>query len=295
MNQGLITQALLQTRPRKNGFDWAGHLAFVNSLFAGLPERWGAYYDVAAPGGALQPNGSHASKQGDPIQSIPNLVKNAQIGDLVFSLEETRALLGSGVPDHDTTAILDYSILHNDGKNYPNLPMSRADRDLWVDTGDSNNEQINMIRTASLFVPTAVPPAPEMDNGACMVTVFSMLFREMAKFMDTNLEEDLDGLVDTDIPPFARGKPGVLIYNFLANGERQVFFNGQPADVELGDQAQGLDLTTEAEKVLQELSAMWGMICMGGQKIMLLPRALSPTEIPEVSRRFLNAMEPARV
>lgn len=294
MNQGLITQALLQTRPRKSGFDWADHLAFVNGLFAGLPERWGAYYDVAAPGGALQPNGNHASKQGDPIQSIPNLVKDGQIGDLVFSLEKTREMLGQDVPDHDTTAILDYSILHNDGKHHPHLPMSRANPELWEDTGADNNEQKNLIRTASVFDPQAIPPAPSEGNGATLVAVFSMLFREMGRLGGFDLEENLEDLTDTDIPPFALGKPGVLVYSISASGELQTFFNGEPVQVDTGSAP--ADINGQIENVLNEtVTMMWGLICMGGQKTLLLPRALSPAEIPNVTRRFLAAMEPTRV
>ena len=287
-----VQQALLLRR-RPATFSWVDHFAYIETLLASAPSRYGAYYDIAAPGGALQPNGSLAAQQWDPVHRIPNLIPDAGIGDLEFNLEAARNLFGDpGLERDTTTAIIDRQILHNDGIRYPGIPMSRGDISLW---DESKSEQQNFIETVSVFTPVALPPPPEGIRSVCMIMVYSMLFREMAEMMGVDIEGPINDALNAEMPEFLLGKPGVMVSNFAEGEAPAIYFNGVQVETDImggqiPDDSEAIAAAIQ-QALQQDFGLIWGSPCMAAQKLIILPRSLNPQEITEVSRRLQAAME----
>lgn len=287
-----IQQSLLRRR-LAGAFSWVEHIAYIESLLASAPSRYGAYYDIAAPGGALQPDGSPAARQGDPVYRIRNLLPDAGIGDLEFNLEAARNLFGDPSLERDTTtAIIDRQILHNDGNRHPGIPMSRSDISLW---DENESEQQNFIRTVSVFTPMTMPPPPEGIRSVCMIMVYSMLFREMAEMMGVDIEGPINDALNAEMPEFLLGKPGVMVSNFPEGETSTVYFNGAQVETDImsgqiPDDSEAIAAAIQ-QALQQDFGLIWGSPCMAAQKLIILPRSLNPQEITEVSRRLQAAME----
>lgn len=200
MSLNLIRMGVLN-QSRLKPFDWQAHQTFIAELVALAPEPYAAYWDVAAPNGALTPESAPAINEGQRVANLPNLISGSPIGAIVFPNEPS---------------FLTFQHIYSDGNKQTHKPA---------------------LSTALLFNPAAWPaaaenffendiadyvPVADMDETSLLTTVgFTVAFQmsfSLTQAAALGLEFDTGELpawlsvLDGNVVVMAGSSAGVQVY-----------------------------------------------------------------------------------